>query len=133
MYGTQCNVQKKKVFFSKSEQAFYLELKRQLNTNKYHILAKPRLIDVIENKEDLDPIKYELMRKHVDFIILDYYLKPILAIEVDGWSHKLKHVYRNDSFKNEIFTIVDMPLARVQVGQNFSKIIKDIIVKYQLK
>ncbi len=131
-YSQKKRASTKKSFFSKSEKAFYLELKRQLNTAKYHILAKPRLIDVIEQKEDRDPIKYELMRKHLDFIILDYNFKPILAIEVDGWSHNLKHVSKNDSFKNEVFTMVDMPLVRVQVGQNFTNIIKAIIIKYKL-
>jgi len=57
--------------------------------------------------------------RHLDFLICDSYMKPVLAIELDGSSHKSQKAQQTDQRKNQICEAVGLPLERVKVGSNY--------------
>jgi len=113
-------------FFNKSEQAFFLELKKQL-PDEYHIFSKVRIIDFIEPTDRTTARwKNKIISKHVDFLVCDQQLKPIVAIEVDGKSHRSARRRERDEFLNKVFKDVDLRLERISVGADFSEMIQNI-------
>ena len=52
--------------------------------------------------------------RHVDFLVVDkdQAFKPMLAIELDGDSHKQYRQYKSDNFKNQVFKDNNLPLIR---------------------
>lgn len=62
---------------------------------------------------------------HVDFLIINHASKkPILAIEIDGYSYhnKFSTQYRRDLIKNKIFELYNISLLRLNtIGSNEKK------------
>src|SRR3989344_6024688 len=122
---------KKKVrFFSKSEEAFFLELKRRLPVN-FYIFPKVRMVDFIGSSE-YDRFKRKLgdrklMPKHIDFLILDRNYQPIMAIEVNGKSHFSQKQIEIDQFKKDLCESIGLPFEVIKVGDSFYNSINRII------
>jgi very-short-patch-repair endonuclease len=55
--------------------------------------------------------------KHVDFVLCNADLEPVLVIEVDDNSHNLKKNKESDDFKDKVFAHVGLPLLRVRRWQ----------------
>jgi len=121
--------------FNDSEEAFFLELHRQL-PKEYFIFPKVRIIDFIEpNKKALKAftLKMSIIQKHVDFLICDYYFNPILAIEVDGKSHNKQHLSKSDLKKDTLFESLPINFERVDVGSDFNIVISKLFKKINQK
>src|SRR5690606_12101418 len=103
----------KPYFFSRTEQALYLELRKQLR-DTYAIFSKVRIPDFI----DVDVDKYRdksrwqshwnrIKAKHVDFLLCDpVSLKPLIAIEVNGKSHDTEKMVARDEFVRKMYETV---------------------------
>lgn len=125
----------KQYFFSYAEKEFYTNLKKILYNNywfKYEIFPKVRLADIFE-PEKWDKWWKRLAPRHVDFLIVDkdQAFKPMLAIELDGDSHKQYRQYKSDNFKNQVFKDNNLPLIRFNNStSNNEQIIKINITQY---
>jgi len=104
---------------SKSESVFYNSLKPVCDKYGYVICPKVGLKDFIAVTSKRDYLKWfrKISQKHVDFLICDKNLRPIMAIELDDSSHELKKARKNDEFKNELYKRMGFPLIRVKAAR----------------
>lgn len=119
------------LFTTRSELAFFHSLSRTLSA-EYFVLAKPRLEDVIRVRKNLAnrklafSLRGRVKSRHVDFLVIDSEGCPLMAIELDGPSHKSSSARAGDELKDGIFAASGLPLRRVKPGQNFADISADI-------
>lgn len=116
----------KRSFFTSSEQMFYSLLQQQVQ-DKYSILSKVRLEDIIESTDPSYKFRNTIKSRHIDFILLDktnYHIK--CAIELDGSSHNSMKAQKGDEFKNKLFNHINIPLHRIKVGTDFSEEIQKL-------
>jgi hypothetical protein len=66
-------------------------------------------------KSNFDHIK----AKHIDFMICDRALSPIIAIELDDSSHRLPARVPRDRDVNRILEIASLPILRVSTRRNY--------------
>src|SRR5438132_1702027 len=93
---------KKNYFFSAAERSFY-EILRRLAPN-HALFAKVRLADVIYVDKRTTSRQADLNRicsKHVDSLLCDSNLAPVVAIELDDSSHDGEDRQSRDSFIDE--------------------------------
>ena len=62
-------------------------------------------------------------------MVCNQYFKPVLAIEVNGNSHRYSKTQASDALKREIFEMVGIPLKTVPVGSSFASTVQEM-VKY---
>jgi len=109
--------------FTPTEQKFFSLLKQAINTKKYCVFTKVRLIDIIFLKhwprQKYIPIKNQIIQKHLDFVVTDNYGKVMMAIELDDKYHSKEKVKKNDKFKDDIFQYMWVPLERFMVGSYY--------------
>lgn len=117
--------------FDKSEFDFYVELTKQLPPH-YHVFPKMRVADIVEitNGWGYRNTRNNILPRHIDFLITDQYFKPILAIELNGSSHKREDSKKSDAIKLKVFEMVGLPIEFVEVGTNFTSDINNLIDKY---
>jgi len=117
----------KKVYYLKNslldkyERAFYESLKKQLPVN-LTIFTKVRIEDFIGVRKNIkEHLKFRgyVRSRHLDFLICDNFMKPVLAIELDGSSHKNARTAEVDERKDNICEAVGLRLERVRVGTNY--------------
>jgi len=115
--------QAKKFFFTRSEQQFFRILHETINHERFTVFTKVRLADLVEvhaSKEQYQKWWNKIRSKHVDFLIWDTTnSKIVLAIEVDGKSHTSQKMIASDTFKDELYSTIGIPLHRIQVGSDF--------------
>lgn len=106
---------------SKCESNFYNSLKPVCDKYGYVICPKVGLKDFIAVTSKKDYLKWfrKISQKHVDFLICDKNLKPLMAIELDDSSHELEQARKNDEFKNELYKELNFPLVRVRAAQYY--------------
>jgi hypothetical protein len=87
----------------------------------YVICPKVGLKDFIVVTRKKDYIKWfrKISQKHVDFLICDKNLKPIMAIELDDSSHEQEKARKNDEFKDSLYKHMNFPLKRVKAAQYY--------------
>jgi hypothetical protein len=124
----------KPYFFTRSEQAFYAELRKQAG-ERYAIFSKVRIPDFIE----VDVNKYKdrsrwqtfwnkIKSKHVDFLLCDpVTLRPQIAIEVNGKSHDTEKMITTDSFVGKVYESAGIKFLTFHVGENYSDKIRELI------
>lgn len=102
------------------EKRFYNVLRRVVAPHA--VLAKVRLADLVEaddrhllRKSNFDYIK----SKHIDFVICDAALSPIIAVELDDSSHHRPDRVARDRDVNRILEIASLPLLRVPVCRTY--------------
>ncbi len=112
------------IFFNSSERTLYDILIEHL-ANKYIILSKVRLEDIIESTNTSYTYRNRIKSSHIDFVLLDKHTgKVVCAIELDGTSHNNIETQKKDDFKNNLFQHVGITLHRIKVGTSF---VDDII------
>jgi hypothetical protein len=118
--------QARKEFFNSSEQMFYSLLQQQLG-DRYSILSKVRIEDIITVTDSAKGYRNRIKSSHIDFVLLDktnYNVKYV--IELDGSSHNNEKSQQKDEFKNALFHHVGIPLYRIKVGTDFSEEIQKL-------
>ncbi len=120
----------KSFFFTKSEREFYRLLIASLDSRRFAIFPKVRLgdfIDSIDSGRDRASSWGKIRSRHVDFLIWCVESnKVVLAIEIDGNSHRRERVKDVDAFKDHLFRSIELELVRVTVGTNFANEIEQI-------
>lgn len=119
---------KKDSIMNRSEMAFFFELKRQV-PDGYHIFSNVRIADIIRAVDGVGFYhrRNRILPKSIDFLICDMYLKPIVAIEVNGSSHYRLDRIARDHLVQKIFKEAQLPIEFVNVGTNFAESIEHII------
>lgn len=107
---------------NKSEQAFFYELQRQLPSG-YHIFPNMRIADIINavDGKGFYNRRNKILPKHIDFLVCDRHFKPIVAIEVNGSSHRRPDRVERDGLVKEVFADAKLPLEFVDVGTSFAE------------
>lgn len=114
--------------FNASEKAFYLELKKQME-DKYEIFTKVRIIDFIEvpkGSRNYSKWRNKIWAKHVDFLLCDKELRPVIAIELDGKSHLKKSRLKRDGFVKSVYEKVGVNFKVMNVGDSFYLMVKNV-------
>ena len=109
---------RRKFLLSKPEKYFYNILREVFATHT--ILAKVRLADLVDANRGHPNWQANFNRicsKHIDFVICDAWLCPVVAVELDGPSHKRPDRQHRDKLVDQIpeeasLQIVHIPLQR---------------------
>lgn len=122
---------KRESVMDKREEAFFFELARQVPAGSY-VFPKMRIADIIEATDGRGYYLHrnEILPKHIDFLICNGSFRPVLAIELNGSSHRREDRKESDREKREIFKAVGLPLEFVDVGTDFPSDINNLISKY---
>lgn len=129
LYRTRSSV------MNRSEKAFFYELEKQLPSG-YHIFPNMRIADFIDAVDGIGFYnrRNKILPKHIDFLVCDANFRPVVAIEVNGSSHRRPDRAERDEQIRQIFADAELPLEFVDVGSNFeisvSKI-KDTLLPLQ--
>ena len=106
-------------FFTRSEGNFYRALRVAVGS-RFFIFPKVRLLDLIDVTPDDMVAKNWIRAKHVDFVLCHpATLEQLVAIEIDGPSHKRVDRIARDRFVNALFAQVDLPLIRIPAATWF--------------
>jgi very-short-patch-repair endonuclease len=111
---------KRKHLLTPPEKRFYNVLRRVVGRNM--VMAKVRLADLVDADK-----RHRLWRanfnrvcsKHIDFVICDLALSPIIAVELDDSSHQLAERQARDRDVNRILEIAALPILRVPVRRAY--------------
>lgn len=94
----------------------------QAAENQYQVFVKVRLADVVwlanEPKDRKDHI-YQILCKHLDFVVCRNGQEPELAIELDDSSHKKYDHQLSDQTKEKILQMAGLPLVRIKVQEKY--------------
>lgn len=122
--STTLPYQKTQSLLSPPELTFYNALK-QLLSPKLLLIVKVNLADLLYIPNKSDPqgtFRNKICQKHIDFVLCDAEtLKPRLAIELDGPSHKRKSAQRSDHNKNNALKAAGLPLLRVPQNHSYDR------------
>jgi hypothetical protein len=100
---------------SHKEKSFYDSLLPITSKLGLTVFAKMRLADFINapvGNPFNEKLFYKISSKHVDFILCNSDMKPVIVIEVDDKTHDRIDNKERDEFKNRLFKYVDIPLLR---------------------
>jgi len=114
---------RRKYLLTRTEKSFYNVLRTVVAPHA--VLAKVRLADLVESDK-----RHRLWRanfnricsKHIDFVICDAALSPIIAVELDDASHRLPERVARDRDVNRILEIASLPILRVTVRRIYDSV-----------
>lgn len=103
---------------SRAESSFYDFLKATLGDH-YLIETKKPLAEIFKRYGWLDRKLWTMhTRGHIDFLVIEPRTKnPLLAIELDDWTHNKPERQDADRRKEELFQRGEMKLLRFKVGK----------------
>src|SRR5438067_13456161 len=111
---------RRKYLLTNAEKEFAQALRSIVGSHT--IWAKVRLADLVGadkrhllRKSNFDYIK----SKHIDFVICDAALSPIIAVELDDSSHQRPDRVARDRDVNRILEIASLPILRVPVRRTY--------------
>ncbi len=111
---------RRKFLLSRAERYFYGVLRRIVVPHTVH--AKVRLADLVEADERHRLRQANFRRicsKHVDFVVCDAALCPIIAVELDDSSHQRPDRQARDRDVDRILEIASLPILRVPVRRTY--------------
>ncbi len=106
---------RKDFFMNRAEHEFFDVLMNVVGNN-YYVFPQVHLSTILEHRmkgQDWRAAFRRINSKSVDFVICDKaYIKPLLAIELDGRSHEADTVRQRDADIEHIFVKAELPLLR---------------------
>ena len=103
--------------FTKSENSVYKILENISAKNNVKIFAKVRIADIIKIEKQNKNFTYwfnKIKSKHVDFLICQpETFKPLLAVELDDYTHNYKSRKERDDFVDKIYSDVGLPVLHI--------------------
>lgn len=121
---------KKKNLLTKTEYSFYIKSRSSLQEKNLFLYPKVRLEDFIEASgeyKEKQSLRGRIKSRHVDFLVCDDMLHVKAAIELDDKSHTIEKAQAADQFKNELFDSINLPLVRIQVKQDYTNDINNLL------
>jgi hypothetical protein len=110
----------KQFILSRPERQFYKILRGLVAPNP--VLIKVRLADLIEADEEhqLHKVNFDAIKaKHIDFLVCDAALSPIIAVELDDSSHQRPDRKARDRDVDRIFQLASFPLVHIPQQQSY--------------
>jgi Protein of unknown function (DUF2726) len=111
----------KKYFFSAAERSFYEILKR-LASGDQTVFAKVRLADLVYVSKGAGSWQSHfnrINRKHIDFVLCDRNLAPVVAIELDDASHDEEQREVRDEFVDQVLASAALPIVHVRARRAY--------------
>lgn len=122
---------KKKNLLTKTEYSFWMALNKACVENGFLVCPKVRLEDFVsvDLKEGKQRQSYRgrIKSRHVDFLICDSGLRILAGVELDDNSHNSKKAQELDSFKDNVFEQIKVPLIRIKTGGGYALQIEKLI------
>ena len=110
----------KKMLLTKTEYGFWKCLKQKCDEKGFIICPKVRMEDflsvTVKDKKQLMKYRGYIKSRHIDFMICDSALHILAGLELDDRSHNSVNAQKTDLFKNQVFTVIGLPLFRVIIG-----------------
>jgi len=101
----------KSSLLTEREQKFFKILFPVVTKYNLMIAVKPRLADFIESNP---PHNYKkISHKHVDFLICDKTMKPLMAIELDDSTHHTAERVKRDKFVDWVYETVGLHVVHI--------------------
>lgn len=119
--------------FSNKESKFYNSLKRITDKHNLVVFTKMRIADIVylprNHPEFIRWFNY-IKAKHIDFIVCNSVLKPVLLIEVDDSTHDRENRIKRDEFVDKIFNQLNLPIFHIRLWEDeaLEKQIIDLIL-----
>jgi hypothetical protein len=117
---------RKEYIMTKAEHNFFLMLSQTFQ-GKYHVFPQVHLASILDEKivkgQNWKAAFKHINGKSVDFVICDkQYAKPLIAVELDDWSHSSESRRSRDQEVERIFAAASLPLVRFNDYKNLSVI-----------
>ena len=108
--------ERREYIMTKAEHNFFLMLSQSFQ-GKYHVFPQVHLSSILDEKkvkgQNWKAAFKHINGKSVDFVICDkQYAKPIIAVELDDWSHNSESRRTRDEEVERIFAAASLPLVR---------------------
>ncbi len=107
-------------FFSAAERSFYEILCRL--SPEHTVFAKVRLADLVRvqaSGREFWQRFNSISSKHVDFVVCDDRLAPVVAIELDDSSHDQPERLTRDRFVDSVLESAALPIVRVRAKRGY--------------
>ncbi len=101
-----------------TEYQFWEKLYYKCSMYNIIICPKVRMEDIIvvdKYHQDREKLRNRIKSRHIDFILCDSKLRVLAGLELDDASHQSFKAQKADSFKDEVFNSLDIPLFRIKV------------------
>jgi hypothetical protein len=101
---------------TRAEREFYEQLTRVLGS-EYRVFLKVRIADLLTVPRGTANWQRHFNRisaKHIDFVIADPILRPVLAVELDDPTHRADSRQKRDAFVQEALKAAGLPLVNVE-------------------
>jgi hypothetical protein len=112
----------KKYFFSAAERSFYEILKRLVSA-EHTVFAKVRLADLVHVSKGTTSWRSHfnrINRKHIDFLLCDRNLTPVVAIELDDASHDDEEREARDEFVDQVLASAALPIVHIRARHAYA-------------
>jgi hypothetical protein len=115
---------RREYIMTKAEQNFFVMLSQTFQ-GKYHVFPQVHLSSILDEKmvkgQNWKAAFKHVNGKSVDFVICDkQYAKPLVAVELDDWSHGSENRRSRDEEVERIFDAAGLPLVRFNDYKNLS-------------
>lgn len=113
---------KRKYLLSPAERSFYEILKRLAPSN-HTVFAKVRLADLVfvtKGTPSWQSHFNRISRKHLDFVICNPDLAPVVAIELDDSSHDEDGRQSRDEFVDQALLAAALPIVHVRARRGYA-------------
>jgi hypothetical protein len=130
IHGPAIPVRRYTLMFSRAERSFYRALRSMVPDHM--IFVKVKVADLIPSaaKPSLWDHFSPINRKHVDFVVCDQTLAPVLAIELDDLTNPISSASRNSSV-DSLLTNVALPVVHVpQKGKYLFNDLRRLLAPY---
>lgn len=112
--------------FTKSEKTAFDIIKTVCDKKNLLLFAKVRLADVAKIEKGNNNFNYwfnKIRSKHVDYLICESEdVKPILAVELDDYTHNKRERKERDIFVDEVYEKIGLPILHItQLDENIIK------------
>lgn len=107
-------------FFSAAERSFYEILCRL--SPEHTVFAKVRLADLVRvqaSGREFWQRFNSISGKHVDFVLCDDRLSPVVAIELDDSSHDQPERLQRDQFVDSVLESASLPIIHVKAKRGY--------------
>ncbi|MDE6579354.1 MAG: DUF2726 domain-containing protein [Ruminiclostridium sp.] len=115
--------------FTKSEKALFDTLEDLCKDKNLILLSKVRMADIAKIENGCNNFQYwfnKIRSKHVDFLVCKRENgKPILAIELDDYTHNQKSRKERDEFVNTVYEKIGLKILHI-TELNKEKIEKEL-------
>lgn len=108
------NCYKKKLIMSTNEINNYWRIKEITDKLNLLLFTKVRMIDIVEPKKYNQTLVNKIIKKHLDFVIINKNGYTVCSIEIDDNSHRKEKQQKSDSIKNFILNDTGIKLIRTK-------------------